>query len=452
MKTQNLKLWWLVGAITMIVMTSTVFAQGSVDSLTRDDDRIITSIAPYPSDMRNAILDVSQYPQALVKLERVQGRTSQSFQDLIADYPHDEQEKFYQIARFPYLINRLVEGGQKKNNEAIDALLKDYPESVQQQVRSLYTSHYNDLEKMNHIYNSSQSALDRITAKFPKLVADDFKKVVQNPDVMNLLTDNIDLTVSLGEAYKADPSGVTSQLGDLNRQLTEQNARDLADYKQAVEKDPKLQAEMKKAADEFARQYDQEDSSPTYVTNNIYDNYPYQYWFGYPYWYSSAMWYPAPFYYQTGFYYAPGGGLVIAGFPSLFYANWFFGYGYHRYPGLYNHYNTYYNVHRYDIVNRNISRSYSRTTRNQFSATGRTSLKPGSTQTVTRRSVLMHNRNTANRVRYNTHLSQMNVRPGNFNGNGYSHYNANTFHGSGWQGVHGGFTHSMHGAMSHGRR
>lgn len=435
----------------MVAMAGTVFAQGSVDSLTQDDDRIISSIAPYPSDMRAAILDVSQYPQALVKLERVQGRTSQSFQDLIADYPREEQEKFYQIARFPDLINSLVADGQK-NNEVVEALLKDYPEGVQQQIRSLYSTHYKDLEKMDRIYKSSQAALERITAKFPKLVEDDFKKVVANPDVMNLLTDNIDLTVSLGEAYRSDPSGVTSQLNDMNKQLTEQNAKDLADYKQAVEKDPKLQAEMKKAADEFARQYDQEDTSPTYVTNNIYDNYPYQYWFGYPYWYSSAMWYPAPFYYQTGFYYGPGGGLVIAGFPSLFYANWFFGYGYHRYPGLYNHYNIYYNVHRYDIVNRNISRGYNLPARSHFNTAGRIPVRSGSVQAAERRSVLMHNRNTINRQRYTNHLSQMNVRPGNFNGNGFNHYNANSFHGSGWQGVHGGFTHSMHGGMSHGRR
>lgn len=427
----------------IMMMASLSFAQELVDSLSQDDGKIISSIAPYAADMRAAILDVSQYPQALVKLERTQARTSQSFLDLIANYPREEQKKFYQVARFPDLTNQLV-SETKKNPDEVKLLLKDYPEIVQQQILGIYKDHYEDLVKINSIYQSSQTTLKKITAKYPELVQDDFKKVIGSPDVMSLLTHNIDLTVSLGEAYRNDPSGVTEQLDNLNKQLTEQNATDLADYKAAIEKDPKLQAEMKKAADEFAQQYDQGNTSPTDAGNNYYDSYPYSYWYGYPYWYSSPMWYPTPFYYQTGFYYGPGGGLVIAGLPSLFYANWFFGFGYSRYPGLYNHYNTYYNLHRTDIVNRNVYRGFNNAVRNHFSrvdgASG-DSRQGGGQRSMNGR---QHQYRSINPSRFNNHLNQMNMNPPNFNSNGFNHFNANSFHNSGWQHFHGAGMRTRH--------
>jgi hypothetical protein len=431
MKTVSANFKKLALSCIIMIVAGASFAQGLLDSLSQDDSKIISSIAPYATDMRSAILDVSQYPQALVKLERTQARTSQSFQDLIERYRREEQEKFYQAARFPELTDKLVSGGRKSADD-VKSLLKDYPENIQQQITALYNEHFEALVKMNDIYQSSQKALEKITARYPALVQDHFKKVVANPDVMNLLTDNIDLTVSLGEAYKNDPTAITGQLDDMNKQLTAQNEKDLNDYKAAVDKDPALQAEMKKAADEFAKQYDQGNTNPTYVTNNYYDNYPYTYWYGYPYWYTSAMWYPTPFYYQTGFYYGPGGRLVIAGLPSPFYANWFFGFGYSRYPSLYRHYNTYYNLHRTEIINRNIYHGFNGAARNHFLTVNRS--------TAAHRGTLVRHSEGISPGRYNSHISQMNVKPGNFNNNGFDHYHATNFHSAGWQHIHtGGF-------------
>lgn len=441
MKTVSKTFKKLVITCFMLGVLDSPFAQGLIDSLSRDESEIVSSIAPYSADMRSAILNVSQYPQALVKLERTQARTSQSFQDLISPYPRAEQEKFYQAARFPELTNQLV-GSGKKSIDKVKSYLKEYPEKVQQQMLDLYTDHYDDLVKINTIYVSSQNTLQKLTAKYAVPVQEDFKKVISTPDIMNLLTDNIDITVSLGEAYKADPSGVTQQLDNLNKQLVEQNSKDLDDYKLAVQKDPKLQAQMKKAADEFAQQYDQEDTNPTYVTNNYYDNYPYQYWYGYPYWYSSPLWYPTPFYYQTGFYYGTGRAMVIVGLPSLFYANWFFRFGHARYPGLYNHYNAYYNVHRTDIINRNVYRGFNTTVRDHFGGNRKINRVKDHNPPAAGRVVHVNNperrSGKANLSRSNNHMNQLNVRPGNFNNNGFNHYHATSFHSAGWHHVGGG--------------
>src|SRR5258706_12164853 len=93
-------------ALLLVIVSLSSFlarAQSYQDSLKKDDEDIISSIAPYPADVRDAILNVSQYSQKLVKVERIQARSSQSFQDLVAESPHEEQEKLYELSRYPEL-------------------------------------------------------------------------------------------------------------------------------------------------------------------------------------------------------------------------------------------------------------------------------------------------------------------------------------------------------------
>jgi len=98
----------------LFLLTSIIaHSQSYQDSLRKDNDDIISSIAPYPSDVRQAILNVSQYPQKIVKLERIQARTSQSFQDMVSSYSRDEQLKYYELSRYPDLVHQLVEGPPK---------------------------------------------------------------------------------------------------------------------------------------------------------------------------------------------------------------------------------------------------------------------------------------------------------------------------------------------------
>lgn len=425
-------------AFALLTLESS-YAQAYLDSVAQDESKIIAAIAPYPADMRAAILDVSQYPQTLVKFKRVQMRTSQKFQDIVSVYPRDEQEKFYQLSRFPELVKQLIDLGPK--NESTKAIINTYPEGSRSAISDVYQNHFDELSKINSLYESTQNVLERVTAKYPSLVQDDFKKVIGSPDVMSLLIDNIDLTVSLGESYKNDPQGVMGYLDSLNADITKQDAQDLEDYKAAVAADPKLQEEMKKAADEFATQYDQQASNPTVVNNNYYGSAPYPYWFGYPYWYAGPMWYPTPFYYNTGFYYGIGGNMVVFGLPSYAYANWFFGTGYSRYPGLYNHYHTYYNVHRTDVTNVNVYRGFNTAARNHFNtvrtntntvrATNGTAIRPENNSRM----------RSTSPMQTRTRSFQQPMNTAHFNSGGFNHYNANSYHSMGWGGMHGGAVH-----------
>jgi len=347
-KMLELRFAWVVGLIGFIQPAA---GQSDANTPANGDREITSSIATYTTDLRSAVLDVAQYPHVLVKLERIQARSSQSFQDLISGYPREEQAKFYELSRFPDRLSLLVGDGRRKSAEDLNQLLGDLPKDTRASVMDVYNNHFNDLAKIHSIYQSSEEALQKTISDYPQPVQQDFRKVVSRPEVMNLLTENIDLTTNLGEDYRANPNAVIEELDSLHNQ----QLKDFADYKKEAENNPEMQQEMRNAADRFSSSYVQNDSpvdayldnqpanysNSAPVINNYYNYNPYPYWFSYPYWYATPIWYPVPYYYNTGFYYGPGGRIVVWGFPSYAYSNWFFSFGYRHYPHLYSHYHSY---------------------------------------------------------------------------------------------------------------
>jgi len=433
------------------------FSQSYQDSLKKDDDDIIASIAPYSSDVRDAILNISQYSQNIVKIERIQARTSQSFQDMVASYPREEQEKYYELARYPELIHQLVDG-PPKTLEQVKPTLTSYPKETVDAVTGLFPMHLADLQAMDKTYQKSQEALDKILKDLPNDAQADFKKIIGMPEVMNLLTERIDLVVSLGEAYKNDPVGTKAKLDTQSAQINSENQKDLDDYKKQVESDPQMQEEMKKSAQEFADNYsangeaqspsdvvlNQNPQQPTVVNNYNYygSNYnpnPYPYWFGYPYWYDYPMWYPRPLYYQTGFYLGVGGNLVVVGLPSRAYSRWFFNYGYQRYPRYYSYCNNFYTVHRSYANHTNVYRSFHNNVNRHFSTIHRES-------NVNRNNNTWHNTNgnrtsSTNRsatINHNSNNFRNSINTHSFNHRAFSNFQATQYHQQSWGGVRGG--------------
>ncbi len=480
MKTKS-KIIKLTCLVLLLFQGGLSFSQSYQDSLKKDDDDIITSIAPYPADVRNAILDVSQYSQKLVKIERIQARTSQSFQDQLSSYPREDQEKFYELARYPELIHQLVDG-PPQTLEQVKPTLTKYPQEVSAAVSALFPMHLADLQAMDKTYQTSQKALNDIIHGLPSDAQADFNKVISMPEVMSLLTERIDLAVSLGDAYKNDPQGTKRKLDSLSTQINAQNQKDLDDYKKQVESDPKMQEEMKKSAQDFADSYSadgeqgpsdavlpqdpnaqqaaQQNQQPQVVNNYYGSNYnpnPYPYWFGYPYWYASPIWYPQPLYYHTGFYIGAGGAVVVLGLPSRAYSGWFFNYGYHRYPRYYNYCNTYYNAHRVYVNHiNNVYHGFNNSVNRHFGGIGR----QGREANVRREAAANRNvnRNVERNVNRNTNINRntsvnrnVNVNrsapASNFrnsintntvNHQAYNNFHATQFHQQSWGGVGGG--------------
>jgi hypothetical protein len=401
----------------------------------------VSSIAPYSANVRNAILNVSVYPQKIVKIERLQARSSQAFQDVVSPYPREEQEKFYDLARYPELISQLV--SDSKTPDQVRSILSSYPKELATIVSDLYPSHESDLRKINNSYQQSQEALQGVIKSLPENVQQDFKTVIGMPDVMNLLTDRIDLTVSLGEAYKNNPEEVKQSLNTRSNEITSQNAKDLDDYKNKVANDPELQAEMKKSAEDFASNYSETDSGSPQVVNNYYSSNPYPYWFGYPYWYPSPIWYPQPLYYHTGFYLGAGGSMVIVGLPSYGYSNWFFNYGYRRYPRMYGRYNEYYSIHRNYNYNINVYHGYNSSVRQHFNnvnniGRGGREMNRGNFGSSQRGAISNAGGRQNAGSRTQNFNNSIQYRGTNFNNQHINNFHAQQFHQQSWQGVGGG--------------
>ncbi len=412
-----------------------VSAQGLQDSLKHDDEDIVSSIAPYSEDVREAILNVSQYPQKLVQVERLQARSSQSFQDLVSKYPRDVQEKFYDLSRFPELIAKLTTGSGRRNADEIESILSAYPVEVGTNVKALYPTYETDLATINKRNEQSQAELQKTIHSLPENIQHDFKTVIGMPDVMSLLTDRVDLTVSLGEAFRNNPAEVRQSLNNLHDEIGSQNAKDLDDYKSKVAADPALQEEMKKSSKDFANNYSETDDGTPNVVNNYYSANPYPYWTGYPYWYPSPIWYPQPLYYHTGFYLGTGGNMVIVGLPSYGYSNWFFNYGYRRYPRMYGSYNVYYGNHRNFRNYGNVYRGYNAAVRQHFNGVNHLGNTNGRTRPTQQSNIGRQNNGLGNRSE--NFRNSINYRGSNFNNQRLNNFNSQQYHQQRWQGVGG---------------
>lgn len=220
------------------------------------------------------------------------------------------------------------------------------------------------------------------------------------------------------------------QLDTVSNTLASQNAQELDSYKKEVQSNPQLQEEMRKAANEYALANNQ---PTTYVADNSYDNYPYPYWSGYPTWYSSPLWYPQPLYYQTGYYIGAGGGIVIAGLPSRGYSNWFFNNGYRHYPLIYNHYKAYYN-NNHTHFNANFYSGFHNEAHSHFSGTSpmNKSFYYGNSGNMNKQGGAMYN------PMRNQQPQPIQQPQHNYNKPGFEHFNAGSFHQSGWNNVVGG--------------
>ncbi|HTH56763.1 MAG TPA: hypothetical protein VL728_12010 [Cyclobacteriaceae bacterium] len=428
--------FWAVLIVNASCLYAPASGQSYLETLAKEDREIVSSIAPYREAIRTAVLDISQYPQALVKLERIQAKSSQSFKDLVSGCSKADQTNFYDISRYPEILKLLVREGRKSPQEARFTVI-DLPAGSQARILKFYESHFKVLQIMDQMLLSSQIAFKKIISVYPPDTQDDFLKIISKPDIMNLLTDNIDLTLSLGEAYKANPHEVSLQLDSLHNQLTNQDEKDLSDYEAAIDADPKMQEEMKGAASDFSASYAQ--GSNLNTSNDInqnsqqiasqetltdYSDYnPFPYWFGYPYWYNAPMWYPMPYYYNTGFYYGLGGSMVVVGLPSHFYANWFFNSGFHNYPLLYRHYNTYYKMHRKNILSVSMYRGFNEEANDHFS--GRS--HDGAHTTAVK--VIHPNATTIDRNAMGVGRSSGTVA---FNNHGFQEFHASSSHRVGW--------------------
>ena len=349
MKTKLLISLLLIIAICCVFSKSNAQQQTQTTGhLTKEDSAAFNALVMYPDTIRLDIFEVCEFPAAVVNIASLQKNSSSGFTDAISSYTKAEQEDFWNLSRYPGLISALAEGG-KKSKEEIEKILVNYPEEIHETALKYGRDYYDTLKKIDDLQTATDTQFAQILADYPANTQQAIKVLTQYPEIITLLNDHLNLTVRIGDHYKRDPQGVIHRMDSLNLVIARQDADNAAAWKQNVQQDTAAQNELKSAATSYASEngYTQEEintaPSPEYVTN--YYCYPYSYWFGYPTWYPYSYWYPYPYWFDCGFYYDAYGNMVIIGYPSYYFTNWYFYYPehYHHYPHLCNTYiNNYY--------------------------------------------------------------------------------------------------------------
>jgi len=309
------------------------------------DKGIAASIAPYDSDIRTDILKASENPQALAELQKSQDQTVAAFQKIIHGFRQKKQAWFYTLTRYPDFMHKLATLPDKQSKAEILKLLPNQSADLQEAAWEIYSSEKKDLVKLDNIQASAQQNFDTIIQNLDESAKAAFKKLSTLPDVLTLLTNNIELTSRLGEHYKSDPAALVNRLESLHDSLEVEDEYEAQAFKKQLADDPKATEELSQASRDYAAENGfnpPTQQNDDMINNSSYFNDPYSYWFGYPSWYGSPLWYPDSFWYESGFFMGVGG-FGFYGFPSYGFSTWFFqGSRYNRYPNLYHQFGNYY--------------------------------------------------------------------------------------------------------------
>ncbi|MEL7005567.1 MAG: hypothetical protein AAFN93_22975 [Bacteroidota bacterium] len=289
-------------------------------------------------------------PEILVKLGAIQNKTSDAFNELIDDLPDDDQKRYWEIIRHEGLVERIVSGGPKPQEE-LQAIVNDFPEEVRKNAIELGTSEFSTLVKINEIDKTADRAYDMLLEDCSSEIRTNINLLLEFPEVLHILTTNLDLTILVGEAYKANPEMVIRKADSIKVEASKRHTQEINDWKQGLADDPQALEEFEKVSKEFTNENRYEDNDPMYPNTSIpsdnteidppeqdvnvyYNYYPYPYWYGYPGWFPDTFWYHYPYWYHWGFYYGPRSSIVISGLPSYYFISWYFRFPYHyyRYP------------------------------------------------------------------------------------------------------------------------
>jgi hypothetical protein len=296
------------------------------------DSAAVNALALYPVNVRNTIFEACTHPEVLIRMDALQQETREQFKSLLSLHSKEEQQKIWDITRYPGLVNQLADEG-KKTKAKLTKIMETFPSEIRETALEYGRSHHDVFVKINELNKSSDYAFEELIKTYPRNAQYAFRELVKYPELISILNSNMQMAVLVGDIYKRNPNLIKRKLDSLNTVLAEQNAKDLKDWQEGLEKNPKAKKEFEESAREYARSQGYHDDDLVVHDTKVvveYVTYPYPYWYGYPWWWDYAYWYPYPYWYDWGFYYGPFG-MVYIGFPSWYFMHWHFFYNPHHY-------------------------------------------------------------------------------------------------------------------------
>jgi hypothetical protein len=354
----------LAFSLTSICFSYNIHAQEDEEAmllqLEQNDQTAIDAIAMYPEQTRGDILEASKYPEVVVRLDAIQKTSKEKFTELLAPYSKEEQEKIWNLTRYPALISDIAFQHPKSEDE-LNGIVMNYPEEIRATALEEGIKNYDLLNTIAEKNKQHEKNFDDLMRNYPPATVGAYKNLISQPEILNILSDNMQMTVLLGDLYRNDPQWVLFKTDSLNKVLTQQNTHAAAEWQKSLNENPQALKEYQDAAQQYAQENNVQptDYNTPYTTDiSGYPTYSYNWWYGYPTWYPYSYWDPYPYWYDLGFYYGPGRIPIFFGMPSAHFMNWYF---YHpanwsRYPVFGNHCYSYYENHPGYRYSNNVSR------------------------------------------------------------------------------------------------
>jgi len=322
--------------------------------LAEENKKSVEALALYPEDARLAILEASKYPEVLIKMKNAQEKTSAAFRTLIEDFPRSTQTVFYDLTRYPGLIATLV--SRQNDQSAMRLALEVLPAAKRDEAFGVADRQISTLAKIDNLMNTTQRTFDQMIAGYSTPAQASFRKLLDLPEVVDILNEDLRFTVLVGDLYKEDPAWVLHKMDSLSLAVAREHADELDNWKKTVENDPQARSEFQSATREYATEYGYTDDLYDIVDDDLYYeaprpaveynyyHYNYPYWFGYPWWAPQPCWRPYPYWWYWGFY-PHQQSVVIIYMPSYHFMHWYFWHPHHH--NRYNHLSTHFVNHYY---------------------------------------------------------------------------------------------------------
>jgi hypothetical protein len=342
----------------------------------RDQDRgALEVLALYQEPLRTALLEVTRHPQTLVALERAQAETRGSFRALLEPLAEEERDQIWELVRDPALIEALA-GASEPTPREIEELTREHPDEIRAAALAASRDHPDLLREIERLQAGFETQFEALLRDLDEAGEAAFRTALAHPELLEILSAHMHLSVLLGEAYERDPQGLERVLASLANEVAARTASAREDWIDALEQDPEARDEFEQAAETYAEAEGIDYAEETHSREEprvALLVYPYPYWFGFPggyygfyygfYPYAGYWWYPYyphHHHHHFGFYYGPRHRTVVYGFPSHCFLRWYYGSGSHHehYSHLSRHFTRHRGTHRYshDRVNHHVER------------------------------------------------------------------------------------------------
>jgi hypothetical protein len=359
-KTNGIRLTGIILLVYVFVFqVSTLLGQerSLVRDLSEKQQKAVEALVLYPEKVRNVVLEASLYPEILVKISNIQERSREQFKEILSPYDRKIQETVWDLVRYPELVELLAKN-TAKSGAGLLKQVEDYPEEVRSNIRTVGIEYREVFMKIYRLQKESGIVYESLIENYPPTAISAYRELVRFPEILSILTENISLTILLGDMYRNNPQQIKKQLEELHVEMARKQSQAVASWRKNLVEDPEAVEEFRESAEEYAREqgYDvekmkvteSEKAAETGTRVELYYVNPYPYWFGYPSWYSYPRWYRYPYWYDWGFYYGPGGTIIIVDLPSYNYVDWHFHRYYYvrQYPRISNRFIYYSQRHR----------------------------------------------------------------------------------------------------------